>query len=446
MAAKDKKFEQGIDVDGTISTKSIKRRDGNGSSTRVFATDGSQVDLPDTSQLEAHIDYHTNDLYRDGYYLHDIADDYSDLDTRAHYTEIGSTNDDIILFKTLNGSMRFAIKKINARLDPIGHSVVFRRENTSTPDRFHDDYVLFDAVFKDTETSDLIVYQASSTEWIYSDTTEQGVKCFARLGKGNSSGLTESDLVNTSRQYNNQQNSAASEITDASTLSWDLDTQQSAYLVATDTVGANRLLPNSILTAGVEQGEYKIHFNSGPSGYTMQFDTDFEVIGDFDTAANRLTIVTLTIDNGLGKVALTPFIEGSNVTQDDLAKYVKVDEAQTFTSAEKEQARANIYAKKEEAVRKVSTDPTSQNFIDWAGDILLVQAATNFVLPVSGTLSNGDSFLVKTDKNGSVSYSTADGTVSIEYNDINATGQQNARSEAWILFQDNIYYINGEVT
>lgn len=402
-------------------------------------------------------------------------------------------------------------------------------------------------------------------------------------------------------------------LTDATTISWDLGKQQSAKLAATDTVGVSRLLPNTVLSSGIEQGEYKIHFMSGPNGEVMQFDTNYEVIGEFDTGANKLTIVSLTINDGLGKVILTPFIDSTIVESvtgnlvdnsdpknpvvnadlsgieqnklyidrifrntwhsgvycgvvvdvaDDFSdldtktasvdsnedlwlvrtlngmnwfaykntvsidflnayfafveivngeeigdQYFKVDAqsstwnettdynvisgvnvpisetalpgtsqanffnmvqfsrisdvegagepadydkvvkvtSQSFTDTEKTQGRTNLLAEKRSQIRVVSTDPTSQNFIDWEGDILLVQTAKNFVLPVSGTLTDGARYLVKTDKTGTVAFSTADGTVSIEYNDINALGNMVERSEAWILFKNDVYYITGEV-
>lgn len=127
-------------------------------------------------------------------------------------------------------------------------------------------------------------------------------------------------------------------------------------------------------------------------------------------------------------------------------KGLQVDQVQSFTEAEKTQARENIDAEKRSAVRIVSANPTTQNFIDWEGDILLVKTTRNFVLPAAGALVDEARYLVKTDKTGIVNYSVADATVSIEYNDVNAIGTQSQRSETWILLKDNVYYITGEVS
>ena len=130
----------------------------------------------------------------------------------------------------------------------------------------------------------------------------------------------------------------------------------------------------------------------------------------------------------------------------DLSKFVKTDVAQTFTDAEKTQGRSNIGAEKRSAVRVVAADPSSQNFVDWESDILLVKTARTFTLPAAGTLPNGSRYMVKTTANGTIQFALADGSVSIEYNDVNATGYMSQRSEAWVLFQDNVYYISGEVS
>lgn len=96
-------------------------------------------------------------------------------------------------------------------------------------------------------------------------------------------------------------------------------------------------------------------------------------------------------------------------------------------------------------VRIPTINPTDQNFLDWESDILLVKTVRNFVLPAAGVLVNGSRYLVKTAATGSVQFSTFDGTVTIEYNLMDALGYMSARSEAWVLFQDNVYYVNGEV-
>ena len=123
---------------------------------------------------------------------------------------------------------------------------------------------------------------------------------------GGSTGLTESDIVNTSREYNNQQNQSQKTLTDATTISWNLDTQQSAYLLATSTVGNIRTLPNSILTAGVNGGNYQLVFQQDATGgRSINFDTNFDVVGAFDLRPNEISIVLLNIQSGVGRVVIT---------------------------------------------------------------------------------------------------------------------------------------------
>lgn len=155
----------------------------------------------------------------------------------------------------------------------------------------------------------------------------------------------------------------------------------------------------------------------------------------------------ITISYSAGGVmtinATVPDLEWANIL--NKPKLLQVDDVQSFTDAEKKQGRDNILAEKRAEVRIPTADPTNQNFIDWESDILLVKTARTFTLPASGVLVNGSRFLVKTTATGTVQFAAADGTVTIEYNDVNATGYMAQRSEAWVLFQDDVYYVSGEV-
>jgi hypothetical protein len=107
----------------------------------------------------------------------------------------------------------------------------------------------------------------------------------------------ENILVNTTRSYNNAQNAALSTLTDATTLTWDLLTQQGAYLLATSGVGDTRTLPNSTLF-GIPAGSYaEILFKQDATGgRKIAFDTNFgDVIGTFDERPNEYTLILVKV-------------------------------------------------------------------------------------------------------------------------------------------------------
>jgi hypothetical protein len=107
----------------------------------------------------------------------------------------------------------------------------------------------------------------------------------------------ENILVNTTRSYNNAQNAALSTLTDATTLAWDLLTQQCAYLLATSGVGDTRTLPNSTLF-GIPAGSYaEILFKQDATGgRKIAFDTNFgDVIGTFDERPNEYTLILIKV-------------------------------------------------------------------------------------------------------------------------------------------------------
>jgi hypothetical protein len=107
----------------------------------------------------------------------------------------------------------------------------------------------------------------------------------------------ENILVNTTRSYNNAQNAALSTLTDATTLTWDLLTQQCAYLLADEWIGDIRTLPNSVLS-GVPVGSYaEILFKQEAiGGRKIAFDTNFgDVIGTFDERPNEYTLILVKV-------------------------------------------------------------------------------------------------------------------------------------------------------
>jgi hypothetical protein len=164
-----------------------------------------------------------------------------------------------------------------------------------------------------------------------------------------------------------------------------------------------------------------------------KFKTDIDVDG------------TVTTEFVIKSGALVSDFFLANGTIGSILKLLKVDGVQTFSASEKTQGRDNILAEKRSEVRIPVSNPTNQNFIDWESDILLVKTVRNFVLPTTGTIPSGSRYLVKTTSTGTVQFSTEDGTVTIEYNDIGSLGYMAQRSEAWVLFESNVYYVNGEV-
>jgi hypothetical protein len=148
----------------------------------------------------------------------------------------------------------------------------------------------------------------------------------------------ETAVKGTSRQYTKQQNPAKGDLTDEATLNWNLDSAQYGKLIATAGVGDNRTLPNSILTAGVEAGEYKLHFKQDSvGGRKIIFDTDFTVVGEFDLNPDAITLLSLTIEAGKGLVVLSTWngviageVTKQYVDDQDAALSTRVTTLETF--------------------------------------------------------------------------------------------------------------------
>lgn len=130
----------------------------------------------------------------------------------------------------------------------------------------------------------------------------------------------------------------------------------------------------------------------------------------------------------------------------DYSDVVKVT-AQTFNETQQEQGRTNLSAEKLSTVVILNTAPTTAELLANLKNTILKTSGANtaWVLPISGALPDGWQVMVKTNADSSINFSVADATVSIEYNEVGAIGHMTARSEAWIMLKNNIYYINGEV-
>lgn len=97
-----------------------------------------------------------------------------------------------------------------------------------------------------------------------------------------------------------------SALTDASVVTWDLDTAPSAYLLATAGVGNSRQIPNTALTNGIDGENYQLVFQQDATGgRTVTFDTNFEVVGDFDLRANKVNVILINFQGGIGRVVVT---------------------------------------------------------------------------------------------------------------------------------------------
>ncbi len=96
-------------------------------------------------------------------------------------------------------------------------------------------------------------------------------------------------------------------LTDASTLTWDLEADPIAILTATAGIGDTRTLPNSVVATGVNGINYQMTFKQdGVGGRSVLFDTYFKVAGEFDTAADKRTLITIVPQFGEADVILTP--------------------------------------------------------------------------------------------------------------------------------------------
>ena len=96
-------------------------------------------------------------------------------------------------------------------------------------------------------------------------------------------------------------------ITDASVLSWALSTDPVTLLTATVGVGNTRVLPNDIISSGLNGGNYQLTFTQDAvGGRSILFDTNFKVIGEFDTLPNKRTLITIVVQDGEADVIVTP--------------------------------------------------------------------------------------------------------------------------------------------
>ena len=98
-------------------------------------------------------------------------------------------------------------------------------------------------------------------------------------------------------------------ITDASTLSWDLATNNIAILTATVGIGNTRTLTNATISSGSNGENYQLTFiQDGVGGRSILFDTNFKVVGSFDQDPNKRTLITVVPQDGQADVLLTPMI------------------------------------------------------------------------------------------------------------------------------------------
>lgn len=96
------------------------------------------------------------------------------------------------------------------------------------------------------------------------------------------------------------------DLTDAATLSWDIDAVPSAYLLATSAVGNSRMLSNASLANCVDGTNYQLTFQQDATGgRSVTFDTSFEVVGTFDLRPDKISIILVNFQDGIGRVVVT---------------------------------------------------------------------------------------------------------------------------------------------
>lgn len=91
------------------------------------------------------------------------------------------------------------------------------------------------------------------------------------------------------------------DLTDASTLAWDMATNPNGFLLATNAVGNTRTLPNSVLVGLLDGENFQLSFQQDATGSrTITFDTNFTVVGVFDLRPNQVSVVSILVQDGIG--------------------------------------------------------------------------------------------------------------------------------------------------
>ena len=99
-------------------------------------------------------------------------------------------------------------------------------------------------------------------------------------------------------------------LNDSTNIAWDLATDFSAKLVATNGVGNTRNLLNSLLATAVEGETYQLIFKQDAIGNRqITFGSDFTVFGEFNLNPNAITIVSFVFDSDEVIVILTHGLE-----------------------------------------------------------------------------------------------------------------------------------------
>jgi hypothetical protein len=238
-----------------------------------------------------------------------VADNYSDIATFLD----GETAWEIFAFRTVSGWHRIAVRNANLNMSLAGHKVTIIKnkyrptETLEYPD--HENFYEFRTTVNDGDHSGYTVFKYTLAASLGTIPANAGVTIVPKIKPevaGTSYG--EPEVIGTAREFERQQNSKQFSLADAATLNWDLNLYQSVRVYATGAVGASRTLPNSILTAAVDGGNYQMAFiQDGIGGRQITLDTNFVGIGAMDTRANQVTIITLTVQNGIGYVVFNSF-------------------------------------------------------------------------------------------------------------------------------------------
>lgn len=168
----------------------------------------------------------------------------------------------------------------------------------------------------DTEKMILLRYNLSATTFVElvrswgGDAAAQraslglGTAALVNTGTGDSDVPTNLQIFKTARDYTRQQRFIRVALTDAASITWDLDTQQ----VAKVTLGGNRTLANP--SNKKDGGSYSLWvYQDATGGRTLAYGSDYKWINGtapvIGTGANDLTILSFESD-GTIMVGVTP--------------------------------------------------------------------------------------------------------------------------------------------
>lgn len=116
--------------------------------------------------------------------------------------------------------------------------------------------------------------------------------------------LAAKPTISTPNTWTKQQNIAASDLTDALIVTWDMDAQANPFLLATAAIGNTRALANPTNAKPLAEGSFVFKQDS-VGNRTMTFGTMFVPLGGpfvFSTAANAEDIISWKVNRDATKI------------------------------------------------------------------------------------------------------------------------------------------------